>query len=858
MKKLLTATLLLLGALTLSACGDDVDPNEALTQEALDSIILSGVDEVKGDLTLPTESRNETTVVWTSSHPAIVAADGTVVRPDMGSGNATVTLTATITLGDVTLTKEFTVRVMEEEPYVSYTSATALYAATTTATPTVVGFTGTVSGLFDGGYFLFDGTNSIGVYNPASSNNLELGDEVFVKGTYASYYTLFQISSVTTENVLSSDKAYTLTPTVVTVAELLALDATDKTIHGHHYTLTGVLTIYTSGDEGQYENLYLEDGDDKVLVYYNSLEDSLTALEAKIDTRVSFDAIYYTKHATNGVMIAFQGGAADITDAPITAALLVASSKAALDLGNISTITSDLTLPATDSFGSTITWASSNTAVIANDGTVTTPTGDEVEVTLTATITNVLGDVTANDTKDFVVTVYDPTEVVRMSVAEALALADGETAIVEAVVTGIDGTDGIFIQNASPLKAIYVEGDFTGVVVGDSVVVIGDLDTSDQYGNDKRLIENGTLIENNNGDHALNIVTTKTAAEIANNFPINSNYTFTAELEYMYTNYGDAFFKGNADDNFFMDGFGDFDYRFQAGDKVMATFSILDMDYGNIRIAGVTLPEATDQELADVFASMIFVPEYIIGDLVLPVDNSVNDVTVSWASSVPATVATDGTVVIPTVNVPVVLTATVTSGDVDVVLTFNSTVMPPATVQPLFFSEYAEADGGSCKYVEIYNPTSSFVILDGYFINRPDEGGTFADMYEVDSLTGVLQAGEVFVIGLACDTDSLSSPTWAYGDYDQKSTAAAAYFNGDDTLGLFFGTTLIDIIGPETTNPKGTQISVGAGSDTIQNVTMVRMPSVTAGETDWDVAKLQWTILPDSRDYSNVGTHTTD
>ena len=132
MKKLLTATLLMIGIFTLSACGDDdVDPNVDLVQEALDAIIITGKDEVRSDLTLPTGSRNDTTVVWTSDDETIVATDGTVVRPEVGVGNVVVTLTATITLGDVTLSADFEVRVMEADASTAFTSLTELYANST-------------------------------------------------------------------------------------------------------------------------------------------------------------------------------------------------------------------------------------------------------------------------------------------------------------------------------------------------------------------------------------------------------------------------------------------------------------------------------------------------------------------------------------------------------------------------------------------------------------------------------------------------------------------------------------------------------------------------------------------------------
>lgn len=66
-------------------------------------------------------------------------------------------------------------------------------------------------------------------------------------------------------------------------------------------------------------------------------------------------------------------------------------------------ITGDITLPSTGDHGSTITWSSSNTAVIGNDGKVNRPLAGQPDVAVTLTATFVNG--TARDQKDFNVVV---------------------------------------------------------------------------------------------------------------------------------------------------------------------------------------------------------------------------------------------------------------------------------------------------------------------------------------------------------------------------------------------------------------------------------------------------------------------
>ena len=74
---------------------------------------------------------------------------------------------------------------------------------------------------------------------------------------------------------------------------------------------------------------------------------------------------------------------------------------AAIDLGNLSSVTGNLVLPTEGVNGSEISWVSSNEAVISSTGVVKQPDGAAVQVTLTATVT--YEDETA--TRDFVATV---------------------------------------------------------------------------------------------------------------------------------------------------------------------------------------------------------------------------------------------------------------------------------------------------------------------------------------------------------------------------------------------------------------------------------------------------------------------
>jgi len=83
----------------------------ATGQAALDLGDLSGV---TSNLELPTSGAGGTAVSWTSSNPAVISADGTVTRPVAGGSATPVTLTATLTKGSATATKQFTATVLPD------------------------------------------------------------------------------------------------------------------------------------------------------------------------------------------------------------------------------------------------------------------------------------------------------------------------------------------------------------------------------------------------------------------------------------------------------------------------------------------------------------------------------------------------------------------------------------------------------------------------------------------------------------------------------------------------------------------------------------------------------------------------
>ncbi|MFB9279073.1 S-layer homology domain-containing protein [Cohnella cellulosilytica] len=118
---------------------------EQLADEALSALSIAyspgdSASSVTGPLGLPTAGAAGTTVSWTSSHPAVVAADGSVIRPSPSSGNQAVELIASVTSGSVTKTRTFAVTVLALPDTTAPQWAVTPYLAETGADTIGIGF----------------------------------------------------------------------------------------------------------------------------------------------------------------------------------------------------------------------------------------------------------------------------------------------------------------------------------------------------------------------------------------------------------------------------------------------------------------------------------------------------------------------------------------------------------------------------------------------------------------------------------------------------------------------------------------------------------------------------------------------
>jgi hypothetical protein len=183
------------------------------------------------------------------------------------------------------------------------------------------------------------------------------------------------------------------------------------------------------------------------------------------------------------------------------------------------------------------------------------------------------------------------------------------------------------------------------------------------------------------------------------------------------------------------------------------------------------------------------------------------------------------------------------------------------TAADLFFTEYIEGSSNN-KALEIFNGTGADVDLSGYFVKQGNNGGAWgADGSSASlPLSGILASGDVYVIANGAAIAGIlavADTTFLYDNTLEGHTVPA--FNGDDAIGLFKGTVLIDAIGVQGVDPGSGWDVAGVTNATVDH-TLVRKSSVTEGTTDWvasagtDADNSTW-IVKDKDFIDNLGSH---
>jgi hypothetical protein len=194
-----------------------------------------------------------------------------------------------------------------------------------------------------------------------------------------------------------------------------------------------------------------------------------------------------------------------------------------------------------------------------------------------------------------------------------------------------------------------------------------------------------------------------------------------AELDnYGYTNFtgdGTTFLKMYTSSHpYFLD-------LYEVGDVITMTFNVYTVNYADITLEGVVLPDLTDQDKLDISVAQLEVDLELKADVVLPTTNDFG-ATISWATSDAAVITDAGVITRPAIGQPdgtATLTATITVGSLTAVTKdFAITVK---ALQP-------DLNGGTETLTNLTDNGTSYG--DGTFTGDQGVEWTFVDLRHVD------------------------------------------------------------------------------------------------------------------------------
>ncbi len=171
----------------------------------------------------------------------------------------------------------------------------------------------------------------------------------------------------------------------------------------------------------------------------------------------------------------------------------------------------------------------------------------------------------------------------------------------------------------------------------------------------------------------------------------------------------------------------------------------------------------------------------------------------------------------------------------------------PATPN-VFISEYIEGSSNN-KAIEIYNGTGADVDLSAFSLQKSSNGGGTWGSEEV--LSGTLTSGDVYVVA----NSSADAAILAESDI----TSGVTYYNGNDAVGLFYNSNLIDVIG--VPSEDAIWDVAGVTEATAEHTLVRKYPEVTTGNTDWaasagtNATDSEWIVF-DQDEFSYIGSHT--
>lgn len=527
------------------------------------------------DIELPEEGLNETVFTnWTSSHPELIADDGSFVAlPDV---TTLVTLTAEATRGDESGTLEIEVDAL---------APISIEEALEVPVDRAVFITGKIVEIVapNSGFFLYDETGFMYVRDTRFwDNNVDeivLGDAWTFVGVRDAFRGLPQITGLTVFEPSTDTFADDENQGFITLQDI----RDGNIIPGARYYIYGTATL----EVDRFTDYRIQTGDVFVQLHHNTNNSAIADFEGDeiaLEVRPfqwDFFTPFVTYTLTEDDIITTL-----TSDQENELAAVTAASNASL----FDTVRGDLSFATEGLFETTVSWSSSQTDVIANDGTVTLP-----DAATTVEITVSVGSFSK---------VYEVLVAAQpLNVSQAIEEDDGASMVVRGVVVSIDPhTNGFFIQDADG-TGIYV-GNFDDnelkdlVAVGDLVWVSGVRDTFTRFGNDQNQVWRASLVAVVDSDQEIFVFTGLTVDEIIADFPDSDAKRFIVEdvtIDF-YDDFNHVFLT-NADDDLEMQI--KFDVRqvaagwdpedYPEGTVLSLAFTTQRLDFDNYRVVDVVI-----------------------------------------------------------------------------------------------------------------------------------------------------------------------------------------------------------------------------------------------------------------------------
>ncbi|HRU49345.1 MAG TPA: InlB B-repeat-containing protein, partial [Bacilli bacterium] len=325
---------------------------------------LSGEINAGETFDLITSGANGSSISWTANPTGLIDLSSGRINLNV-TEQTTLTLTATLTLGELTETAIVTLTV---NPLQTNTIAEILSMSLDSDVVVI----GKVTGIGSNFYYITDENNDI-ILVYGSNSGVSLGDTLIIKGKRSEYQNCPQISNW---EILSKIPGTPELPEVdgtITVAELAAITNTP------------------SAPFNQYLQVFAK----RLGNYLTDVNDSSIKISVYADTSklpeegtIGIYNIYFYGFSSSGEpRIAYFGLEGEFNVPELSDEDKIDLAIAEIEITDGQTVTGNLVLPTTGLYGVTITWESDNPAINTENGEVIRPAAGEsdVEVTLTAT-----------------------------------------------------------------------------------------------------------------------------------------------------------------------------------------------------------------------------------------------------------------------------------------------------------------------------------------------------------------------------------------------------------------------------------------------------------------------------------------